>query len=79
MNRIIKDGLTDVDIRILKALNSVNGKAVGEEYLSIIGNMTKAEYKELIEPYLCRQGLIARGKSGRIITEVGKQFLYGVE
>lgn len=79
MNRIIKDGLTDIDIRILKALNSTNGKAVGEEYLSVIGNMTKAEYKELTEPYLCRQGLIARGKSGRMITEVGKKLLYGVE
>ena len=79
MNRIIKDGLTDVDIRILKALNNANGKGVGEEYLSVMGNMTKAEYKELTEPYLCRQGLIARGKSGRIITEAGKKFLYGVE
>ncbi len=79
MNRIIKDGLTDIDIRILKALNSTNGKAVGEEYLSVIGNMTKSEYKELTEPYLCRQGLIARGKAGRMITEIGKKFLYGVE
>jgi Holliday junction resolvasome RuvABC ATP-dependent DNA helicase subunit len=75
MNRIIKDGLTDIDVRILKALNNTNGKAVGEEYLSIIGNMTKAEYKELTEPYLCRRGLIARGKSGRMITEAGKKFL----
>jgi len=79
MNRIIKEGLSDVDIRILKALESANGKGVGEEYLSVIGNMTKAEYKQLTEPYLCRQGLIARGKSGRMITELGKKFLYGVE
>jgi len=77
MNRIIKDGLTDVDIRILKALNDTNGKPAGEEYLSIIGNMTKPEYKELTEPYLCRQGLISRGKSGRTITETGKRFLEG--
>jgi len=79
MNRIIKDGLTDIDVRILKALNNTNGKPVGEEYLAVMGNMTKAEYKELIEPYLCRQGLLARGKSGRIITEAGKRFLCEVE
>ena len=79
MNRIIKDGLTDIDIRILKALNNAKGKGVGEEYLSVMGNMTKSEYKELTEPYLCRQGLIARGKSGRMITEAGQQLLNGIE
>jgi len=78
MNRIIKAGLDDVDIRILKHLNDTNGKAVGEEALAIIGNMTRAEYKELREPYLMRQGLISRGSRGRILTESGKLFLQGL-
>jgi Holliday junction resolvasome RuvABC ATP-dependent DNA helicase subunit len=78
MNRIIKDGLDDVDIRILKHLNDTNGKAVGEEALAIIGNMTRAEYKELREPYILRRGLISRGSRGRMLTGTGKLFLQEV-
>lgn len=79
MNRIIKDGLDDVDIRILKHLNDTNGKAVGEEALAIIGNMTRAEYKELREPYLMRKGLLSRGSRGRILTDTGKLFLQDIK
>jgi Holliday junction DNA helicase RuvB len=75
MNRIIKDGLDDVDVRILKHLADTNGKPIGEEALSIIANMTRSEYKELREPYLMRQGLISRGSRGRILTDTGKLFL----
>jgi len=79
MNRIIKDGLDDIDVRILENLNSTNGKPIGEEALSIIGNMTRQEYKELREPYLIRQGLISRGSRGRLILDKGKLFLQGIE
>jgi len=79
MNRIIKDGLDDLDIRILRHLNDTNGKAVGEKTLSIVANMTTAEYKELREPYLLRRGLISTGQKGRILTESGKIFLQGVK
>jgi Holliday junction DNA helicase RuvB len=79
MNRIIKDGLDDVDIRILKHLADTNGKPIGEEALSIIANMTRSEYKELREPYLMRQGLISRGSRGRILTDTGKLFLQEVK
>lgn len=79
MNRIIKEGLDDIDVRILENLNSTNGKPIGEEALSIIGNMTRQEYKELREPYLIRQGLISRGSRGRIILEKGKLFLQGLK
>jgi Holliday junction DNA helicase RuvB len=75
MNRIIKDGLDDIDVRILKHLADTNGKPIGEEALSIIANMTRAEYKELREPYLMRQGLLSRGARGRILTDTGKLFL----
>jgi len=78
MNRIIKDGLDDIDIRILENLNSTNGKAIGEQALSIVANMTSQEYKELREPYLIRQGLISRGQRGRMILEKGKQLLQEV-
>jgi len=75
MNRIIKDGLDDIDIRILDNLNSTGGKPVGEEALSIIANMTRAEYKELREPYLIRRGLMSRGSRGRLILDKGKLLL----
>jgi Holliday junction DNA helicase RuvB len=75
MNRIIKNGLDDIDIRILTNLNSTGGKPVGEEALSIIANMTRAEYKELREPYLIRQGLMSRGSRGRLLLQKGKEFL----
>jgi Holliday junction DNA helicase RuvB len=75
MNRIIKNGLDDIDIRILENLNSTNGKPIGAEAISIIANMTRQEYQELREPYLIRQGLISRGLRGRIILDKGKLFL----
>lgn len=78
MNRIVKEGLDDRDIKILAYLNNVGDRAVGEESLSIIANCTRAEYRELIEPYLMRQGLISRTNKGRILTAKGKIFLQGL-
>jgi len=74
MNRIIKDGLDDIDVRILNHLQIV-GKPVGEQALAIIANMTNSEYKELREPYLMRQELISRTNRGRVLTDKGKLFL----
>jgi len=79
MNRIIKDGFDDIDIRILEHLNSTGGKPIGEEALSIIANMTKDEYKGLREPYLMRQSMISRTARGRILTNIGKTFLEGLK
>lgn len=79
MNRIIKDGLDDIDVRILENLNATGGKPIGEEALAIVANMTRAEYKELREPYLMRQGLISRGSRGRLILDKGKEFLQGIK
>ena len=74
MNRIIKDGLDDVDVRILNHLKIV-GKPVGEQALAIISNMTNSEYKELREPYLMRRELLSRTNRGRVLTDKGKLFL----
>jgi holliday junction DNA helicase RuvB len=79
INRIIKDGLNDIDIRILEHLNNVNGKAIGEEALSVIANTDRFEYKQIIEPYLIRRGLISRTNRGRILTEAGKIFLQDIK
>jgi Holliday junction resolvasome RuvABC ATP-dependent DNA helicase subunit len=79
MNRIIKNGLDDIDVRILENLNSTNGKPIGAEAISIIANMTRQEYQELREPYLIRQGLISRGNRGRLILDKGKLFLQEIK
>ena len=79
MNRIIKDGLDDIDVRILENLNSTNGKPIGAEAISIIANMTRQEYQELREPYLVRQGLISRSSRGRLILDKGKMFLQEIK
>jgi len=79
MNRIIKNGLDDIDVRILENLNSTNGKPIGAEAISIIANMTRQEYQELREPYLIRQGLISRGSKGRLILDKGKLLLQEIK
>jgi Holliday junction DNA helicase RuvB len=78
MNRIIKDGLDDIDIRVLDFLLTT-GKPVGEEAVSIIANMTRTEYKELREPYLLRSGLLSRTNRGRIITNKGTELLQSIK
>jgi Holliday junction DNA helicase RuvB len=75
MNRIIKNGLNDIDVKILEHLNSTGGKPIGEEALSIIANTDRFEYKQIIEPYLIRQGMVSRTNRGRILTDKGKLFL----
>ena len=79
MSRIISEGLTDIDIKILIHLKDTNGKAIGMEALSIIGNQTRQEYQELTEPYLLRQGFLSRTSRGRILTNKGLLFLQGLE
>jgi Holliday junction DNA helicase RuvB len=77
-HRVIKDGITDIDLKILNHLNSTNGKPIGEQALSVIANVERIDYVELIEPYLMRKNLISRTSRGRILTEQGKVFLQGI-
>jgi Holliday junction DNA helicase RuvB len=78
-HRVIKNGITDVDLKILNHLNSVGNKAIGEQALSVIANVERMDYVELIEPYLMRRNLISRTSRGRILTEQGKIFLQGIK
>jgi Holliday junction DNA helicase RuvB len=79
MSRIIREGLTDIDVKILNHLKEVNGKPIGMETLAIISNQTRQEYQELTEPYLLRMGLISRTSRGRILTNKGLLFLQGLK
>jgi len=78
-HRVIKEGITDIDLKILNHLNSTNGKAIGEQALSVIANVERMDYVELLEPYLMRRNLISRTSRGRILTEQGKIFLQGIK
>lgn len=73
---IDKMGLNEQDRTILEYLARTNraiGLATLAEYLGESINCVS----DMIEPYLIKTGLITRTPSGRIITELGKQYLQG--
>ncbi len=77
-NKIIKDGLTDIDIKILKILTQ-NEKPMGASYLSQAVSVPQADYEAIYERYLVEEGLICRQARGRTITDKGKEFLRSIE
>jgi Holliday junction DNA helicase RuvB len=72
--RIVRDSLTDTDIAILLHLKEV-GKPVGEEALAIIGNVDRADYKRIVEPFLLGNHYLSRTARGRILTAKGQTML----
>jgi Holliday junction resolvasome RuvABC ATP-dependent DNA helicase subunit len=75
--RIIKDGLDDIDIKILKALAN-SKKAIGANCLAMKTGLTQNQYLREYEPFLVEFNYIERVPS-RIISEKGKEFLKGVD
>lgn len=73
---IIKEGLTDIDIKILTILSTAK-RAMGSNAISQRIGLGEKEYLREFEPYLCEMGLIARVPS-RIITSKGKALLNSV-
>lgn len=73
-NRIIYNGLTDIDFKILLHLIEI-GKPVGEEALALSVGLTRKQYKTIYEPYLISENYISRTARGRIITEKGRKIL----
>ena len=67
-------GLTNTEIRILKALYEAD-KPIGLESLSIITNESSKTLKSDLEPYLMQKGYILRSGTGRIITPDGREYL----
>lgn len=67
-------GMTDIDVKILKALYNSNAP-LGLDNLSVIVNESKQTIEETIEPYLIQQGFILRASRGRTITDNGKMYL----
>lgn len=77
-NRIIKNGLTDIDLKILKTLKESKGP-VGEEALAYTVGLTCSKYRNLYEPFLVLEGYITRTLKGRKITSKGKKILEELE
>jgi len=70
---IVKNGLTTIDIKILKVL-SQSTKAMGANALSQKCGISQQEYEREFEPYLCEYEYVSRVPS-RVITNKGKQLL----
>jgi len=73
-SRIVKDGLTEIDIKILKRLESAKSP-IGEQGLSLGVGLVKKQYITLYEPFLLKQDYIQRTGRGRILTDKGKKIL----
>lgn len=72
-NRVVKDGLTDIDIKILNALNTAT-RAMGANALGQRCGLSQKEYVTEFEPFLVEYDYINRVPS-RVITDKGKQLL----
>jgi len=71
---IIKDGLSNIDIKILRILSEFE-KPIGAGYLSQMAGIPQSDYEEIAERFLIEQGFICRQARGRTITERGRLFL----
>jgi Holliday junction resolvasome RuvABC ATP-dependent DNA helicase subunit len=72
-SKIIKDGLNEIDIDILKVLNNTT-RAMGANALAMRVKLSQKEYITEFEPFLVEYGYINRVPS-RVITEKGKELL----
>lgn len=73
-NKIIKNGLNDVDVRILKCLAEME-KPIGSNFLSQRAGLIESDYLLIYEPYLIEMQYIDRTNRGRVINKRGKDFL----
>ena len=70
---IIKDGLTNIDIKILETL-SKSKRAMGANAVALRAGLSQSQYMQEYEPFLYEFGYINRTPS-REITNKGKQIL----
>lgn len=71
---VYKNGLTNIDIELLKILYN-SKKAVGIKTLTNILGEDENTIKEVYEPFLLSKGYIIIESKGRNITEMGKEYL----
>jgi len=71
--RIVKGGLTEIDIKVLSVLNKAT-RAMGANSLSQRIGINQKQYLQEFEPFLVEFGYIERVPS-RIISDKGKKYL----
>lgn len=76
-SKIIKDGLTETDIKILNALKN-SGKRTGANALAQRAGLSEKEYTTEYEPFLCEYEYIERTPT-RCITEKGRKILETIQ
>lgn len=72
--RVDSLGLESTDIQVLKCLYTIYPQKVGIARLANILNVGEVALKEIVEPYLLREGLIDATPGGRMITEKGMSY-----
>ncbi len=72
---IDENGLDLLDLQVLQYLYKVYPQKVGIARIAGIVNITEIALKEIVEPYLLRQGFIEATPGGRIISEAGMNYL----
>jgi Holliday junction resolvasome RuvABC ATP-dependent DNA helicase subunit len=77
-SNVIKDGLTNVDVRILRTL-ATNAKPMGANYLSQSAGVPQSDYEEIYERFLVEKGYVCRQARGRTITLEGMKILKEIE
>ena len=71
--RIVKDGLTETDVKILEVLNQAT-RAMGCNAVALRAGLNQKQYTMEFEPYLYEMGYLNRVPS-RVISGKGKEFL----
>jgi Holliday junction resolvasome RuvABC ATP-dependent DNA helicase subunit len=74
--RIVYNGLTDIDVKILETL--AQNKSMGASSLAQSVGISEKEYMIEFEPYLVEFGYVVRGRGGRKITEYGSETLSNI-
>ena len=72
---IDEHGMEETDRRLLNAIANVKGRPIGLKTLAVATEESEDTIEEVIEPWLIRQGLIAKTPQGRVLTEAGIAFL----
>jgi Holliday junction DNA helicase RuvB len=78
LKNITKFGLTDAQMRVLRALDK-GGDKMGKNALAMAASLSMVDLEELVEPYLVIRGFIARTPRGREITSFGKSILSDIK
>ena len=71
------NGLERADRRLLECLQASEGKPVGLKSLAVATGEAEDTIEDVLEPWLIRQGYLARTPQGRVILEAGRAVIHG--